>query len=523
MRAAAARGRERAAGGRFFSFLAWLFPLFGGSENVLERARKRSLKRLARNIAANPYGRFFRAKGGMATPDLAQFFYGIYGTVAPARRLLRNVIPSTRLKTRVATSFLEPAQRELAERLSAACIAPGEEAAEAEARQLQEEFAELERAFDTGRRNVINECYRLVLIICQFVAHDHGALLKKFDPRLSEFCPGKNPEFAAAPCGAVTEDLKDFLELAVDLDPGFDWSAPLRALRDFLGMEAISPGAWKSMLQQIRAVAGSEIFELLIRYAERDPGWAWTPHATAQEDIVASYLDLTKGEIAARLALAAATKRNAVMERHAVAVFGTARVGNRLKYYTEQEGELYRKQGFAGFTEARTLNFLYAFLSDALLDLQNLCELIIIQGHWVSTALSFPLGEALRLLGEVPSRIADLDELFSEWGVYGARLKAALTVAARDKSRGQVFARRLAAANGMARQIAADALAALSALDGNLQELLEDCRKERGVIILNWDRLNSFSKTKLESLIAAMRNRLAAMQELLRAMAQYLD
>jgi hypothetical protein len=129
----------------------------------------------------------------------------------------------------------------------------------------------------------------------------------------------------------------------------------------------------------------------------------------------------------------------------------------------------------------------------------------------------------LRLLGEVPARIAELDELFSEWGVYGARLKAALAVAARDRSRGQAFARRMAAANGMARQIAADALAALSALEGSLREMLEDCRKERGALILNWDRLNAVSRTRLEGLLATMQRRLAAMLELLRAMQQYTE
>ena len=514
MRAAALRRFETRAGGRLFSFFAWFASLVGGSSGTLERVRKRGLKRLARAIAVNPYRRFFQTKSGRATPDMAQFFYDIYRTVAPAQPLLRNAATSTRLKKCVVTGFLEPAQRELAEGLSAAGIARREETLEAGilSRRLQGEFAELERAFDAGRSSAINECYRLVLIVCQFVMQDHYGLLKKFDPQLTERCLSNKPNFGMLRGEAVVEELKDFLELAVDLDPNRDWSAPLLALKEFLGMEALNLNAWNAMLLKIRAFAVSEICELLIRFIERDPGWTWTPHAMAHEGIVASFLEQTKEEIVDRLALAAAAKQNAVIENHAAAVFGASWVSNRLKYYTEQEGELFRKKHLAGYVDARALNYLFVFLTDVRSELQSLYELIIIQGHWVSTALSFPLSETLRLLAAFPARIAELDEMFSEWGVYGARLKTALANTGRDKNREQTIARRLDSANRAARQIVADALFDLSALTESLKELLEDCRKESGTIILNWDKLNSLSKTRLEGRLAVMGDRLSNMQ-----------
>jgi hypothetical protein len=243
----------------------------------------------------------------------------------------------------------------------------------------------------------------------------------------------------------------------------------------------------------------------------------------AQEDIVASYLVLLKREILDRLALAAAAKQNAVIERHVAAVFGVSWVGSRLRYYTEQAGEPYRKRRFAGFVDARALNYLLVFLTDARPELQSLCELILIHGHWVSTALSFPLSEALRLLTAVPGRIAELDELFADWGAYGAKLRTALTDPKRDSHRDQATARRLASANRAARQIIADALSPLSRLAEGLAELLSDCRKESGGVILNWGKLNSVSKTSLESRLAAMRDRLSALQELLRALMQQSD
>ncbi|MDR0596910.1 MAG: DUF5312 family protein [Treponema sp.] len=503
-----------------FSLFNWLASLFIGDRGNPERARKRALKRIAKALASNKYGKFLRTKSGEAAPELAQFFYNIYKVISPAQELLLNAAHSTQLKTCAVVSFLELPQLILLEKLSAENIEKRAEETEAVllSRQLQNEFDEFARAFDANRIRAINECYSLILIICKFVVYDYYFLLKKFDLQLTEHSFSRKPVFSFLRGEAVVEELKDFLELTGSLDPNRDWAAPLRVLEEFRGTEVIKPKLWNSMLLKIREVVHSEIFELMIRFIEKDPAWTWAPHAV-QESITGAYLEMIRSEIFDRLALIVTTKRNALIDRHAKAVFGNARV-NRLKYYTEQGGEIYKKKNFPGFVNARALNYLIVFLTDGRSELQDLYELILIRGQWVSTALSFPLSESLRLLASFPGRITELDEMLSERGLYGNKLKTAIVKVDREKTLARLIAMNLDSANGEAMQIINDVIFSLSVLDDGLKDLLEDYRKNPGTIILNWDELNSFSETDLENRLAAMRDKLTNMLELLRVLSQ---
>jgi hypothetical protein len=503
-----------------FSLFEWFASLFAGDRNAGDRARKRAIKRTAKVLSANKYGKFFRTKSGEATPDLAQFFYGIYKLISPVQTLLQNAAQSTQLKIGAVVSFLDVPQLDILEKLSAESIENRAKETEPNilSREMQNEFNEFVRAFDANRKNAINECYSLILIIHKFVVYDYYFLLKKFDPQLTERNFSRKPVFNSLRGVALVEELKDFLELTGGLDPNWDWNTPLRVLSEFKGTEVINPKLWNSMLLRIRELVHSEIFELMIRFIEKDPGWTWEPHAV-RENITDAYLEMIRGEIFDRLALIVTAKRNALIDRHALAVFGNARV-NRLKYYTEQGGEIYKKKNFPGFVHARALNYLIVFLTDGRPEMQELYELILIRGQWVSTALSFPQSESLRVLAFFPARITELDGLFSERGLYGNKLKTAIMKVDRDKNAVRSIAMNLDSANGEARQIINDAIFNLSVLDDGLKDLLEDYRKSSGVIILNWDELDAFSETALEDRIVAMRNKLTNMLELLRVLLQ---
>jgi hypothetical protein len=506
-----------------FSLFGWFAALFARGRDSGERVKKRAMKRVAKALGANKYGKFFRIKSAEATPDLAQFFYGVYKVIAPAQALLQNAAQSRQLKICVVVSFLDLSQLNMLEKLSAENIEKRAEETEANllVRELQNEFDEFARFFDANRTNAINECYSLIMLIHKFVVHDYFFLLKKFDPHLTERNFSRKPAFNFLRGEAVVEDLKDFLELAGSLDPNLDWNAPLRALKEFKGTETINPKLWHSMLVKIRDVVFSEIFTLMIRFIAKDPAWTWEPHAV-RESIVAAYLEMIRDEIFERLNLIVAAKQNALIDRYAKAVFGSAKV-NRLKYYTEQGGEIYKKKNFQGFIHARALNYLIVFLIDERPELQNLYELILIRGQWVSTALSFPLSESVRLLEVFPARITEMDEMLSDWGLYGNKLKTAILKLDRDKNVERSIARNLDSANGEARQILNDAIFNISVLDDGLKDLLEDYRKSPGSIVLNWDELDDFSETGLEDRIVATRDRLTNMLELLRVLSRGAD
>jgi hypothetical protein len=503
-----------------FLLLTWLVSLFSGWGDTPERARKRGLKRTARAVAANGYGKFFRTKSVEATPEMAQFFYNVCKVIVPAQGLLQNVPRSTQLKLCVAVSFMDTAQLALLERLSADSIEKRAEETEPDLlfRQAQSEFAALEQGFDEGRLNAVNECYSLILILCQFVLYDHCFLLKKFDLSLTGHSLSRKPVFNAIRGEAVVEELKDFLELTAGLDPNRDWNVPLQALARFSGMEIVNREAWNAMLLMIQDVVQSGIFELVIRFVEKDPDWTWTPCAT-RENIAAACLELIRSDIFDRLAFIATARRDALIEQRAGVVFGNTKVC-RLVHYTEQAGEVYRTKNFPGFTGARALNYLMAFLTEELPEIRSLCELIIIRGRWASTMLSFPLSEALWLLGGFPARITELDETVSGRGSPGAALKLAITRVGQDKGKARLILRSLDSVNGAARQIVVDAVSNLAVLSEGLKDLEEDCRKNPGMIIRNWSELGHFSKAGLEKRIGALRSRLANMLELLNVLTE---
>jgi hypothetical protein len=504
-----------------FSFFSWLALLFARVKNNPGRARKRGLKRIAKAITANAYGNFFLVKSGEVTPELAQFFYGIYKAVSPVQEFLWDAAQSTQLKLRVVKNFLYPVQQDLLEKLSAESIEKRAEETEGAllSRQMRSEFADLEQSFDEGQTNAINGCYSLILSIYKFVVYDYYFLLKKFDFLLTEHSFSRKPIFTALRGEVVVGELIDFLELTSGMvDPTRDWSVPLEVLGKLTGGEVIGIAGWNSMLLTIRGLVSSGIFELIIRFVEKDPDWTWEEPRAAQENIVGSYLELIRGEIFDHLAHIVTAKRNALIDRHAAAVFGNTRV-SRLNHYTEQGSDAYTQKNFSGFTDARALNYLMVFLADERTEMQELYELLLIRGRWTSMALCFPLSEALWLLLAVfPDRITEMDEMFSDRGFYGSKLKTAVLNLDRDKSARRSIDRYLDSANGEARQIVSDAIFNLSVLHDGLKGLREDCRKNPGMIIRNWDELNYFSETALENRIIALWDKLTNMLELLRVL-----
>jgi hypothetical protein len=111
-----------------------------------------------------------------------------------------------------------------------------------------------------------------------------------------------------------------------------------------------------------------------------------------------------------------------------------------------------------------------------------------------------------------------MDEMLSDRGLYGSKLKTAIIKLDREKSLTRSIQINLDSVNNEAKQIINDAIFNLSVLDDGLKDLLEDCRRGSGTIILNWDELESFSETNLEGRIDTERNKLTNMLELLRIM-----
>jgi hypothetical protein len=496
------------------SFVKWITSLFTGRDDPA-RAKRRLLKRMAKILAANKYGKFYRLKTEDASPELAQFFFAVYKTVAPAQAFLQNAAQSTQLKVATVYNFLNKRQRDILELLSPESIElrAQETRSKELARQLQDEYNDLAADFDTAMVNSINECYSQIMCMAKFVNFDFYFLLKKFDSHLSERSFSGKPYFNPARGQAVSDELKDFLELTCGLEPDRNWAEAIQVLRDSKGVDVVNLKHWNSMLLLIRDVKRAGILELMIRFIDKDPHWGWEPLIPG-EDITAPYLEMIRRETFEHLTRITTAKWDARIAQYARMVFGDSDV-NRLKNYTERGGESYRKKNFAGFTFARGLNYLMVFLLAQKSELQYFYELIFVRGQWVSPALALPLSESIRLLMTFPDRINRLDESLSEFGMYGNKLKIALMRVEKEKSQVRFISTNLETLNGDARQIISDAIFNISVLQDGFSGILEDYRKNSATVILNWKELESFSEGRLEDRIAALYDKLTNMLQLL--------
>jgi hypothetical protein len=505
-----------------FSFFEWITSFFTGRDDPA-RAKRRLLKRMTKILAANKYGKFYRLKTEDASPELAQFFFTIYKTLAPAQAFLQNAAQSTQLKVATVYNFLNKQQRDILERLSPENIElRAQEARSGDlAHQLQDEYNSLAADFNTKLINSINECYSQIMIMVKFVNFDFYFLLKKFDSHLNERSFSSKPYFNPVRGQAISDEIKDFLELTGGLDPDRNWAEPIQVLRDSKGVDVVNLKLWNSTLLLIRDVKRSGILELMIRFIDKDPHWGWESHIPG-EDITAPYLEMIRRETFEHLTRITTAKRDAQIAQYAKMVFGDSDV-NRLKNYTDRGGEIYKRKNFAGFTFARGLNYLMGFLLVQKPEFQYFYELIFIRGQWVSTPLSMPLSESIRLLMTFPDRINHLDESLSDFGMYGNKLKIALMRVDKEKSQMRLINTNLKTLNGDAKQIISDAIFNISVLQDGFNEILADYRKKSALVILNWEELESFAEGRLEDRLAMLHDKLVNMLQLLRFFIHDLD
>ncbi|GHV77747.1 hypothetical protein AGMMS49942_25680 [Spirochaetia bacterium] len=505
-----------------FSFFSWLISFITGRPDP-ERERKRVLKWTTKMLAANKYGNFYRTKTEEVSPEFARFFFDIYKVVSPAQAVLRNAAQSNRLKLYTIHAFLDETQLAILERLTPANIelrAQNTPSASL-AHEMQDEFDCLAEGFDPERVNAIDGCYTLILGMAKFVAYDFYFLLRKFDSQLSERTLNVNPLFVAIQGAAVSDDIKDFLELSAGLDMDRDWDAALRVLKNFKGADVVNPKLWDKILAEIQEVKRAGILEILVRIITRDPDWGWDPRLT-REHITGEYLETIRHEIFEILTRITTAKQDARVVGYAKRFFGDITT-DRLAHYNDKNNEQYKKRNFNGFTFARGLNYLQVFLLDEGPQVQFLSDLILIRGQWISPTLFRPLSDAVRLLVSIPDMIKALDDSLSDHGAYGPKLERALTKAEHSKSQIRNINATLDHLNNDARLIITDAIFNLSVIEDTLKDILEDYRRPISLIILNWGELETFSNGDLEGRIDRMHKRLEEMLHLLHLVVQDSD
>jgi hypothetical protein len=498
------------------AFLEKLFS-FLFEANALRALKKKTMKQLAKELSKNRYAHFYRLKTGTLEPAMAAFFFEMYRTASHARVFLDKAASSDLLKELSMETFLDIKYLDARQRLTAEYVKervkviPVTEVS----RLLQEDFNFLASGIDSKLVADVDTCYNQILALINFSAFDFFFFLKKFDPSLVENNFNIQPRFSPVAGKELCGQIKDFLDLFYTLDTKLDWGPPLRVLKLYKnGVDVIDPGEWNILLSRLRELGQSDILPLIIRHLEEDPSWQVKP-VIDFEHIASNYLEAREREV--REAMNSIVKEKKLLRVKDLArnVFGDLDV-TQAAHYSPEENFVFAKRGLDGYIYAEGFNYTKAFLQGIFKkEIQSLCELLLIRGHWCSMESSQTMSENYYTLLDVTVRIAILDNSLGESGENGSRLRAMLTKCERDRIQMRNLKAVLKDVNQQALDLITTSTEALLVIGTILENVLEDQKSGAGEFIINWKELESAVEIPLVKYLVVTHQRISSFLRML--------
>lgn len=471
-----------------------------------ERQRKRQLKGIAKALKKSRH-KFYKPRGGEIQPALAKFFHDIYRTIGPAQTLLSNVETSKALRGIVIDTFLTDAQREQRDALAEESIRELSKTVDTpELRdRLKESILSFYRAFDNKTVQSINETYSNIRRLSNFVRFDYYFMLRKFDSGFPEGEFTYKPKFESIQAEYVSDDLKDFLEVAYPLDRQANWDAVFDALRAYKGVETIARSDWKKVTADLEDVLKSNVLTMIIQHADGDPYYQPTPRKVT-ERIVESYLEGLKNTAEATVQRLLGERRAEKADQLKQKVFGTTAV-QRTKFYTETANLVFTKRNLSGYAYTEPINYLKAFLLDYVKkDIREVVrDILIVRGQWSDNITSQRMSEAFHQVFTIADKVVKFDDSLADEGELGQKVKRAMgRIKDRDPATTKLLKQTLDEVNKQARGMIADAAGGLISMAKDLKTLIEDYDRRQGELILNWKELESFSEDPLKDRMVAI-------------------
>ncbi len=474
------------------------------NHNDPEREKKRQLKALRRDLNRSRH-KFYKPRGNEVQPALGRFFFDIYKAVVPAQAILQNAAESKALKSLVIEYYMSAEQAEMRERFTEERVRAAAEKKDtrALAGELKQAMVNFFGSFDNTTVKRINATYNTVLCFIRFVGFDYYFLLKKFDSGVPEGDTSYKPKFEVIGGEYISDDLKDFLEVAPLVDKSQDWDTVFAVLQQYRGVEVISRAAWKKVMNSVTDVLTTDVLAKIVRYVEQDPYCEIKP-SFPSEHIVEIYLNTLKTTTEATIQKILAERRGRKVQELCTRVFGTTTIA-RTKYYTEAGSQVYTKRLLSGFTLIAPLNYLKAFLVDYFKkDVRELVrDILLVRGKWSTNMTSHQLSEAFHQVMSVAEELVKFDESLADDGERGAKLRKALGRAVgRDKKTLALLRDQLGEVNETARKMIVEAAQNLITIAKILKLAIEDAERENHEVILNWRELDGYTEQPTKQRLA---------------------
>jgi hypothetical protein len=487
-----------------------VISMFSG-DNEPDPDKRMLLKTISRDLEQNRFSSFYRMKTEEASPVFASFIYEIYRLVYPAQSFFAGPENDALLKWLCAEAFMDSPMIEAAQRLSPESIETRQQTTDGEVliSQLEDDLNLLDSSFNgSPRKLAADNCYRLLGLLNRFVNFNFMPLLQKYDPALTEGDFSVTPKFKFLKVEYISEDINDFLAVSAALKRGEDWKTAIGVLNSansrIAGTQSaadnpvlIPPEQWNSLLVKLWDVHQANILPLMVQHALKNPVWQWREKPAEETGTTEYWFELTSGRVRGLITRISGSIQNSRIETLAQKLFGTADI-TRLRYYNRGKNEIFLRKNLGGFTFAAGLNYLLAFIQDYMnKEIRELCDLLLIRGRWTLIELSRETSEALFQISGMTEEITAFDELLSEEGKLGSRLKSDLSRVDREVFRANQIRSILTGVNAQALEMINAAAASLLVIGKHLKNLLHDYQQNPHELVTNWKELESYSKNPM--------------------------
>ncbi len=487
------------------SLLDRVFALFLGSSDP-EREKRRLLKQLGRTLSKSRQ-RLYKPKGQQALPGLGKVFFDVYQTVGPAQHLLQHADESSGLRDIVVESYFTDEQTALKEQFSEDRIRARAEKMDARelASELKDVMVQFFSSFDGALVKEINDTYNRLRSFVNLARYDYYFVLKKFDSSVQEQNFSAKPRFEPINGDYVSDDLKDFIEIAYAIETDADWDKVFDVFKAYRGVDMVSRPAWKKQLASLDGLRKSGVLVSIVQHIDEDPYYKPSPRLS-RERIVEAYLNRAKTTTEATLQKIGNERRKRKIDQLCRAVFGTTAVA-RTKHYTEKANLVYSKRMLAGFIHTEAINYLKAFLIDYFKkDVREVVrDILLVRGRWSTNIMSQQLSEAFHQVLAISEQIVAFDDGLADEGELGAKLKKAMgRIVERDKSSANQLRQLLEEVNGRAKTMITDSGQNLVVMAKHLKAVIQDYERDEPELIMNWKQLEPMSETPLKERMVEM-------------------
>ena len=475
------------------SFLSRLFGLFFPHDDV-EAIKKRQLKALAKEIAKNKFGKWYKPSADEFQPQMAHFFYELYKVVGPARALLTNADSSKMLKVIAVEQNLSKNQNKLRSALTAETIeerakktTPKELAA-----QVRKELILFTQEFDEKKIEEIDILYRQLNEFIHFVLFDYYFLLKKFDAAFPEDKYSYVPKFVPVNGEHVREPLKDFAPMLYGLPLEADWEKVFAIITAYKNVQPVNAAQWKKQLGLFNDVRRSNILEKTIRHVTKDPNYA-IEFTLSSDRITDDYIKKIERITEETLKKISKDQKSSQVAVLAQRVFGNE-VMSGTKYYNPVSNAAFEKRGLDGYIYADALNYLKSFLVDYFKsDIRALSDLVLVRGQWMQQAPSSEYSESYHTLMQIATKILEFDEKVSEVSELGVKFRTLLSRMEREKDAGRQIQKYLEEVNDAAFKLLKTSIKNIITLGNAIKNCIADYDKPHRELLQNWKEVEQRS------------------------------